>query len=434
MLEDGYELSPELATTLQPQLGNLALQDLLGHSSSALGSLGPESEEEQGEELVEVEEVAEDQELDGVRFGGGGGGGGSGGAGDPWDVGRLFGGDDDPDDQPNRPRPPAKAQSAEAEEAFDEDALFDEERPDEDPDALRPHELSAVERRVGSATPLDGPLEGDARYRAVEPALTEALFLGRRRLHPEDLVTVDSGADPLGRPGHIGRFLAQSADSPRARSLGRLVASASAALCPEAGGYAGAAAHVRLGQPGRSGGGGGERTDRAVRLSLADTAWPAAVAAARPLSRRGRLRAPTSSPRPWAAWWTTTAGASLAQRHGRQGPAGADAGPPAQRSPQARSRVAQAAGPLRCRRRDRRLGRGLAGADRRGPSLGGSPAGRAGAAPHLRAARLMMQSLGRAYVEVAAAALAVLEVRPEAPCGPPSTPPTRPSGRWPSAA
>ena len=107
-------MTAEMAAQLAPQLGNLALQALLGDQARSSEGIdqgqnqGEEQEEEQ--ELVEAEEVVEDLELEGAQFGGGGGGSGPAAPdGDPWDVGKLFGDDDDDDEgPPQQPRKPRR--------------------------------------------------------------------------------------------------------------------------------------------------------------------------------------------------------------------------------------------------------------------------------------------------------------------------------------
>lgn len=298
-LDQGRELTADMAAQLAPQLGNLALQTLLGDQAQGTEGLdqgqgqGEEEEQEQEHELVEGEELLEDLELDGSQFGGGGAGAPAAPADDPWDVGKLFGDDDDDDEEgpsSQRPRPQKRRRRGPVEE--DELDEGYEERSDEG--ALKDDDLAGIDEALGEIAPReDGPRDGDARYQAVEAALMDPVALGRRDLEPEDLVGTADAWDPIGRPAEIGRFLASQADAPRARALARMVARAGAALVPGAGGYSGGVARMAtLAVCAEAAEGGAGRTDRAVALALEVGVWEDAVAAARPMAKQGRLHAP----------------------------------------------------------------------------------------------------------------------------------------------
>jgi hypothetical protein len=261
------------------------------------GVEGQDQEEEVEVEIVEdIGEEADvgDQELEAPSYGGGpppaGGGAGDGsGDGDPWDVGRLFGGDDDDDDPTAPTRTGRLAPSPRRSLPSPLDDPF-EERPDE---LLRDEDLEPMDHLLGPTPERpDAERLGDSCFVAVEAALADPRALGRRALEPEDLIDAEGTSDPLGRPSEIGRFLAAAAESPRARALGRTLATATAALAPVASGYAGAAARLcSLAVCAEALEGGGDRTDRAVTLALAWGAWPEAVDAARPMAQEGRLHA-----------------------------------------------------------------------------------------------------------------------------------------------
>ncbi len=303
-VEEGQELSTEAAARVGAQLGNAALAGLINNQDKAGGEVAAADQEEQVEEIVEVDEDLDmDLDLEGPAFGGGGGagvpgapgdgGGGGGGGANPWDVGKLFGGDDDGDDplaptRTGRLGPSPRRQLS----APDEDGP----PADEEGDAgqLGADELSPIDwALLGTPIRPDELREGDAVYRAVEPALLDALTLGRHGLDPESLVDRAGVLDPVNRPTEIGRFLGAEASHPRARALGRTLALATAALAPQAGGFSGAVARLAtLAVCAEGLEGGGEATDRAVGLALSFDAWPAAVEMARPMAARGSLHAP----------------------------------------------------------------------------------------------------------------------------------------------
>ena len=299
-LEEGMELAPDQAGRVGGQFGNSALAALLGNQVATPGAGGVDLEEEESVELVEDlgEELDFDRDLEGPAHGGGAGGvpvaptdGGGGSDGDPWDVGHLFGGDDDEDD-PNAPTrtgrlPPSPRRTFKppTDDPFAEG-------PDEA--ELTPEDIDGIDKEIGPTLPrTDTPRSGDAMYAAVETCLTDPRALGRRTLEPEDLVGQHGATDPIGRPTQIGRFIAASGRSRRARTVGRLLSGATASLFPESGGYSGGVARLcTLAVCAEALEGGGPRTDRAVSLALAQDAWPTTVARARPMAQQGRLHAP----------------------------------------------------------------------------------------------------------------------------------------------
>ncbi len=284
-IEEGQELSADQTATLQPQVGNQAILNLLSRLASASSSISSiELEEEQEEEELQEqeEELESDREL--RHLGGGGGGGGGGAAGNPWEVGHLFGGEDD--DPVAAPQQPLRRAAARREDGEIEDP-FEEERPE----GLSSDDLVDISVAIGpTASRTDRPRWGDARYEAVEGALLDPTRLGRIVLTPESLVGQSGPQDPLGRAAEIGRLLAGL--DPEADIAGLLVGPAPALMTP-ASGYAGAAARLAsLAVCAEAALGGERETDDAVALALVQDAWPAAVDAARAAAQRGRLHAP----------------------------------------------------------------------------------------------------------------------------------------------
>ena len=297
-LEEGMELAPDQAGRVAGQFGNAALAALLGNQVATPGAAGVDLEEDEGVELVE--EIGEDldatHELDSRDFGGGGapaaptdGGGGDGG--DPWDVGHLFGGDDD-DEDPNAPTATGRlGPSPRRKIQRPTDDPFEEQL---DEGELQPEDIDGVDKIIGSTQARgETPRMGDAQYAAVESCLTDPKELGRRDLEPEDLVGRHGATDPVSRPTAIGAFIARSGRSRRARTVGRLLATGTSGLFSQANGFSGGVARLcSLAVCAEALEGGGPRTDRAVALALAQDAWPTTVGCARPMAQRGRLHAP----------------------------------------------------------------------------------------------------------------------------------------------
>ena len=424
-LEQGREMTAEMAAQLAPQLGNLALQALLG--DQARGSEGIDQgqsqgqEEEQEQELVEAEEVLEDLELEGVQFGGGGGGGAAAPDSDPWDVGKLFGDDDDDDDAPTPQQPrgqPRRRTGPSEEDELDE--AYEESEVDEG--ALQEADLAAIDDALGEPPPREeGPREADARYQAVESALMDPVALGRRHLDPEDLVDTADAWDPIGRPAAIGRFLSQEADAPRARALARMVARAGAALFPGPGGYSGGVARMAtLAVCAEAAEGGAERTDRAVALALEAGVWEDAVATARPMAQQGRLHAPLIHEALLGPEAAPVRAAHLPDPSPLGGRALAQVVPVSWIPPVPPIRVelpVEAESDPLLQELDA-LMEGLITGSPPTPSGPEDPPDPAGIKPTLFAARHLMNAVGRCHVELAAAAFAVSLVRPSAPVRP----------------
>ena len=285
-LEEGQELSAEQTATLQPQMGNQAIVNLLNrlqNASNSFSNIEMEEEQEQEEEGLEQDEGLEaDMELRHLS-GGGSGGGGSGGAGQPWEVGFLFGGDDDeggPAAPTRRRRHQRARQDDEAEDPFEE--TFEE---------LSKSDLANIEVAIGPTLSRNTQQRwGDSHYRAVEDSLLDPTRLGRPSLTPESLIGQSGPQDPLGRSAAIGRFL--SAVVPDA-SLAGVLSGPAPSLMTAASGYAGAAARLAcLAVCAEAEIGGEKATDDAVALALVQDAWPQAVEAARRAAKRGRLHAP----------------------------------------------------------------------------------------------------------------------------------------------
>jgi len=294
-VDEGQEISPELAEQLQPQLGNAALASLLARSGPDSARADARTPEE-GEERVEGEEEEElkREEIEAPLFGGGGGGGG-GGPADPWDMGKLFGGEDDGDSAGGGgSNPRLRASPIRPGEGTTED---EDPPPEEDPEAVPARHHAAVDEALLEPDAADGlaPVarQGDAVHAAVEAALLDPARVARQHLEPEQLVDRSGAGSPLGRSLAIGRFLGEAATEPRARALGRALAEGAASLLvPRAGATAAATRLAALAVSAQAAEGGGSRTDRAVALALVPGAWDRALVAARELAARRRLHAP----------------------------------------------------------------------------------------------------------------------------------------------
>lgn len=309
-LEEGQEVTAQQAEMLQPQIGNAALATLLARSTSSSQSASASSgqDEELAEEMVETQEEEELQheEAEGPQFGGGGGGGGGGGPSDPWDLGRLFGGDDEGGGAEgggtNQPRLRASP-IRDLEDPFDEDPL-----PDEVEDSPTATHLAEVELRLPASAVSTRSRRGDARYASLDGALLEARLIAMIRLDPEDLADESQDHEHLRRPLELARFLAVAAISPLTRALGRGIAGGASFFVPACTGGSGAAARLATlaitalaCEAEEAAGGQGvagpdddlaRSIDRSARLALAREAWQAAVQTARELASKRRLRAP----------------------------------------------------------------------------------------------------------------------------------------------
>jgi hypothetical protein len=280
----GAEFSPEVAEGLVPQLGNEAVLALL-----AQGSALSQVDQEQEEEGLALEEALPEHELEiKAIFGGGGGSDGAGdGEANPWEVGKMFGGPEDP--RASRSGPAGPAMSAPASRGGGGPQHTGEADPPLPPDAF-----DRITRALGTSPPLrPEDRRGDARYQAVEAGLRNPLNIGKRRLQAEAMVDHTGHLDPIGRCAAIGRFLGKSATTLEARVLGRVLGGPASGLLPQASGYAGAAARLAaLAVATEATEGAWEHTDRCVALSLVRDAWPDAVLAARKAAQSRRLVAP----------------------------------------------------------------------------------------------------------------------------------------------
>ncbi len=286
-LEEGQDISADKARQLAPQLGNAALAGLVNSGSS----MGVEEEIVEEVDLALEEDVDHEVDLDTPQFGGGGAGGGDPGGDAPWAVDLQFGGEDDPSAPTSRRS--SRLRRSPRRELADPDDPFDAPEAD-DPAAVPPEDIDAVLAAlppVPPAPPL--PRTGDARYGAVLAPLTDPRQIARRHITPESLLEAQGPRDPVGRPAEIGRFLSAHAEAPRSRSLAGLLVRAIAPLTPAVGGGSGGVARLTtLAICAQAHEGGGAATDRAVALSLRWEAWPRAVQTARRLAAEGRLHAP----------------------------------------------------------------------------------------------------------------------------------------------
>jgi len=305
-LEEGQEVSAQQAELLQPQIGNAALANLLARAGGQSAGAASSHEEEVAEEIVESQDEEELQELEGEgpQYGGGGGGaGGAGGPNDPWDLGRLFGGDDEGGGaegggaaQPRLRASPIRELS----DPFDEDPL-----PDEEEDSpYEPHHQQ-IDALLPAVAPLpSSPRRGDARFLTPELDLLDARAIAGLPLSPEELAHGDAALAPLARPLELARFLAAHGLSPTTRALARGIAGGASFFLLPSTGSSGAAARLAtmvlaaLAQEAESASQGDApdelalATDRAARLALVREAWPLAVQTARELASTRRLRAP----------------------------------------------------------------------------------------------------------------------------------------------
>ena len=287
-MEEGQEVSPDVAERLQPHMGNLAVQALLTRTASstqtATGTADLELAEEVGESMDE-EYAGGDLSLPDVQMGGGGSGDGLPGEYMPWEVGFLFGGDEDPP-------PPTRRKSQPRQREFER--YGEDPNPDPTDDDQIDDDVDHIEASMGKAPPMREEFRsGDARYRAVEAGLTSPHAIGRRSLRPETMVDRIDPLDPIGRATQISAFMADASRKPLARALGALVAGPAAALVPEAGGHAGASARLAsLAVCVQATEGGGTPADRAVQLALDDEAWTESILVARQLAETGRVVAP----------------------------------------------------------------------------------------------------------------------------------------------
>ena len=287
-IEEGQEVAPEVAERLQPQMGNQAVQALLSRTASTTQTATGTADFELAEEVGESRE--EDFEGGSLQFPdmqmGGGGGDGSPVESMPWQVGHLFGGDDEPQ-KPSKRRKRRRGGGTGGQEPSDDDNFTDD-------NALPDDDLNHIESTLGQTPRMrDEYRTGDARYRAIEAGLSSPHAIGRRSLVPESLVDRTDHLDPIGRATALGRFLSHAGTSNASRALAKATSQPVSALLQTHSGHAGAAARLAsLTVCAQAMEGGGIPTDNATRLALCQDAWPAALEAARTLAQEGRVVAP----------------------------------------------------------------------------------------------------------------------------------------------
>ena len=287
-LEEGQEVSPDVAERLQPQIGNLAVQALLSRTASSTQTATGTGDMELAEELGEsVDEEYEGGELSlpDLQMGGGGGADGLPGEHMPWEVGFLFGGDDEPDAKPKRKRP-RRRRELEREHDDGNTDPYPEDQLDDD--------IDHIEETMGQTPPMREEFRaGDARYRSIEAGLSSPHAIGRRTLKPETMVDRVDALDPLGRATAICGFLEKHAGHDTARVLAATVSEPAAILLLDSTGHAGATARMAsLTVCAQAVEGGGTDADNAVRIALNESAWFEALDAARALAESGHVVAP----------------------------------------------------------------------------------------------------------------------------------------------
>ncbi len=288
-LEEGQEIAPEVAERLQPMMGNHAVAALLARTASTTQTATGTADFELAEDLAQSsdEEYAGGElQLPDVQMGGGDGTGDNrvGGESMPWELSHLFGGDDDPKPKPKRRNrrqgaPSQETPPDEADDYFDDDEILPTEHAEH------------IDRTMGATPPMRQEYRaGDARYRAIEAGLASPHAVGRRSLVPESMVDRTDHLDPIGRATAIARFLSHAASQPSTRALARCTAIPVSALLPAKSGHAGAAARLAsLTLCSEALEGGGTPTDNAIALALSHDAWPTAITAARALAKTGQV-------------------------------------------------------------------------------------------------------------------------------------------------
>ena len=285
-IEEGQEIAPEAAERLQPQMGNHAVQALLSRTSSTTQTASSTAELDLAEEIGESKEEEHDGsslEMPDVAYGGGGDGLPV--EESPWDVGYLFGGDDDA--PPPKPKPRRQPRRENQQHPTDVEDPFEEE-------AIETRHVAHVEQTLGETPAMKVEYRtGDAQYRAIEPALQSPHAIGRRQLIPESMIDRTDHLDPIGRATSIGRFLSKASSNRSARSLAHTLSGPASTLMAESTGHAGASARLAsLAVCVAAMEGGDCKTDDAVRLALCRDAWPSALTAARKTAKTGRVVAP----------------------------------------------------------------------------------------------------------------------------------------------
>ncbi len=230
-------LDSELAAQLAPQFGNDAVKDMILGSTTASAAAGSKkgaegAQQEQGEESDEELEVEAEQEVEAQgslpSFSGPTGAVGA----SPWAMGRFFGGDGDDaaglaGPTPGRWRPmPSLAEPEDA--------------PDGSVDASDPDDVAADSAWLGEARRELG--KAPWRSGLLARGLRDPTKLCRARFKSESLdEQLDSA---FGRARASLRLLADHAEVPAARRLAWTLCGAGAAVAPAAMGYSGATARA----------------------------------------------------------------------------------------------------------------------------------------------------------------------------------------------
>ncbi len=283
-MEEGQELEPNQASTLQEGLGNQALLGLMARQSGAqqtTPSLEIEIEEEgaEFESDQEMEEIGSESSVSSPQTA----------ILDLPDDEALFwgnkelGGDEDPPKPPaGRPRPRRRRQKP---ASLPEDPLDST-----DGGATRKHEEDLQDIRL--ETPLDRPeqLLGDEVHDALWGWIQDPTALAQVPLEPESLTGLGD-THPLSRCATAGALLGDCSPVPAGRALGKLArplpgpSSLSSVV-------ARAAAMATLSQAVTARATGVQAVNRAVSLVLEDDALPQARRMAWELARASRLWAP----------------------------------------------------------------------------------------------------------------------------------------------
>lgn len=292
-LREGAKLDHASAQHLAANLGNAALGAMVGGREGA----ALEEDEELGTEEAEADKQAEEAGREAALPSFGGGGGGGGGAGGPtmppWEVGRVFGGDDDDDAEAwtgTRWVPPQPQADPDDDDPIDIDAIDDEDDDGPEPDSAVTAAREEAERTVGTLPWRGTPLGRGMRN-------TERCT--RPDLQPEDLPAM---ADlPLGRLRSGLRAMVRLLPESDARSLAELALASFAATLVPRHGLAGATAHVAALAEAALDACGGEATPwaRAFDVAVDTRARPLAEQAAGVRMQEGDLAAPRLFEQAW---------------------------------------------------------------------------------------------------------------------------------------
>lgn len=212
--QGGQEVDAEAAAQLQQSLGNSAMQAMVKEgtdtdtaTTSAEATLDRARDEEVDEEQEEDKDKDAgelEQVLPSFSTGGGGGGAGGGGGNSPWALGRMFGGDGDP--EAAAVSGPAKWRPMPLPPDPDEDVELEECLPDDVP-----------------AESLAAPLaEADARFGELDwsPGVLSRGLRHPGRLVRRGIFDVAGDADAVwSRARSALRFLAEHAADDEARGL-----------------------------------------------------------------------------------------------------------------------------------------------------------------------------------------------------------------------